>query len=296
MSRSRAAASITAALLLVVGASAVSAQSPAAAPDELARIKSAGVIRINTDPNYAPQSVQKSDGTFEGFDIDTANEIARRLGVSVQFTIIPFDGVVAGSWNDRWDMSVGSVTITPKRKEVLDFTQAYYYTPAQMTATQSSGITTLDGLAGKAICVGSGTTYDQWLEGTLQLVDAPPPATPPAGATPYILQTDQDCAQSVASGRSDFDGWLSSSTTVDTAIAAKTPVIKVGDPVFYESLGVAFDNTVADRASLVEAVNKIVGDMHADGTLSAFSQKWFGSDLTVTAASPAGSPSVSAAP
>ena len=92
---------------------------------------------------------------------------------TVEFEAPSFDLVVAGSWNDRWDMSVGSVTITEPRKDVLDFTQPYAFNPAQMAATTASGITTLDGLAGQAICVGGGTTYQQWLEGTLALVDAP---------------------------------------------------------------------------------------------------------------------------
>jgi polar amino acid transport system substrate-binding protein len=237
--------------------------------------------------------MQNADGTFEGFDIDVANEIGKRLGVAVKFEIFPFDAVTAGGWNDRWDVSVGSVTITPARKGVLDFTQPYYFTPAQMTATVASGITTVDGLAGRAICVGSGTTYLDWLEGKLELVDAPPPAAPPAGATAYVLPTDQECAQSVTSGRSDFDGWLSSSTTIDSALKVGTQVMLVGEPVFYESLAVAFDNTIADRASLIAAVDAIVGEMHADGTLSALSQKWFGLDLTKTLGAPDGSPATS---
>ena len=52
--------------------------------DMLARIKKDGVIRVATDPNYAPQSFQKSDGTFDGFDVAVANEIAKRLGVTDQ--------------------------------------------------------------------------------------------------------------------------------------------------------------------------------------------------------------------
>jgi ABC-type amino acid transport substrate-binding protein len=57
--------------------------------------------------------------------------------------------------------------------------------------------------------------------------------------------------------------------------------VTVGDPVFYESLAVAFDNGVADNDSLVAAVDQIVGDMHADGTLKTLSEKWFGGlDLT----------------
>ena len=49
--------------------------------------------------------------------------------------------------------------------EVLDFSPPYYYTPAQMTASKASGITTLDGLAGKSICAGEATTYLDWLSG-----------------------------------------------------------------------------------------------------------------------------------
>src|SRR5690606_666320 len=114
-----------------------------------------------------------------------------------------------------------------------------------------------------------------WLEGTLELSDAPPPATPPAGATIITLSTDQECAQAAQSGRADFVGWLSSSTTVDAAIKAEAPFVKVGDPVFYESLAVAFDDQVDDRASFVAAVDAIVQSMHEDGTLSELSQKWF---------------------
>ena len=48
------------------------------------------------------------------------------------------------------------MTITKKRLANLDFTEPYYFTPAQMAATKASGITTLEGLAGKTVCVGEG--------------------------------------------------------------------------------------------------------------------------------------------
>jgi polar amino acid transport system substrate-binding protein len=249
--------------------------------DLLAQIKQRGALKVSTDPNYAPQSFLRPDGTFEGFDIDVANEIGKRLGVTVQFETPSFDLVVAGGWNQRWDVSVGSVTITEERKGILDFTKPYYYTPAQMAASQASGVTTLEGLAGKAICVGSQTTYQFWLEGTLALSDAPAPAAPPAGATAFPLETDQLCAQAIASGRTDFDGWLSSSTTVDAAIQAGTPVVLVGEPVFYESLAVAVDKNGPAHAELLTELDRIVAAMHSDGTLTSLSKKWFGGlDLT----------------
>ena len=249
--------------------------------DLLARVREAGVLKVSTDANYEPQSKQNADGSWEGFDVDVANEIGERLGVEVQFETPSFDAVVAGNWSGRWDMSVGSVTITEERKDVLDFTQAYYYTPAQMAATEASGITTLDGFAGKKICVGSATTYQFWLEGTLELSDAPEPAEPPEGAEPFPLGTDQDCAQAVQSGRSDFEGFLTSSTTLKAAIDGGAEFVEVGEPVFYESLGVAFDKSDEAHAEMLAEVDRIVGEMHDDGTLTEFSEKWFdGLDLT----------------
>ena len=173
------------------------------------------------------------------------------------------------------------IAITKKRLDNLDFTDPYYFTPAQMAATTASGITTLEGLAGKTVCVGEGTTYFQWINGELTLGDGSALAPVPAGMQATTLKTDVDCALSVKSGRKDFDGWLSSSTTVAQAIKDGTPMVNVGDPVFYEPLAVATDKSGPAHAELQAALDQIVKDMHADGTLTAFSKKWFeGQDLT----------------
>ena len=71
--------------------------------------------------------------------------------------------------------------------------------------------------------------------------------------------------------------------TIEQALASGIAMTEVGDPVFYESLGVAFDNTVADNDSLVAAVDAIIGEMHEDGTLLTLSQKWFAGKDRVTA-------------
>lgn len=291
------AASPTGAATPTAAASATAATSPSEGPagavcdnlpadaegDLLATICERGTILVSTDPNYAPQSFLNPDGEFEGFDIDTANAIGERLGVDVQFETPSFDAVVAGSWSGRWDISVGSVTVTEARQSILDFTQAYYYTPAQMAVTDDLGITSLDALAGAPICVGLSTTYQQWIEGELALVGSPEPATPPDGATAFPLETDQLCAQSIASGRDDFQAWLSSSTTVQAAINEETPIVTVGDPVFYEALAVAVDKSDEDHDALLAALEEIVGAMHEDGTLSESSMSWFdGLDLTVS--------------
>jgi polar amino acid transport system substrate-binding protein len=251
--------------------------SPSEAPDYLARIMETGVIKVSTDPNYAPQSFLNPDTEeFEGFDIDVATEIAKRLGVDVEFETPDWDAITAGNWSQRWDMSVGSMTITEDRKAAIDFTQPYYYTPAQMATFSDSGIDSVDGFVGKTVCVGKATTYLDWLEGNLRL---PPEAgdvmAPPEGVQATTLKTDVNCAEAWRSGRFEFDGWLSSITTVEGAIVKGFPVAKVGDPVFYEPLAVAFDKSVEDNESLVAEIDRIVGEMHDDGTLTELSKKWF---------------------
>jgi polar amino acid transport system substrate-binding protein len=179
-------------------------------------------------------------------------------------------------------MAVGSVTVTEDRKEVLDFTVPYYFTPAQMATYEASDIQSIDDFAGQTVCVGESTTYLDWMEGTLTLpAEAGAVADPPDGIVSTTLPTDVDCADDWASGRTDFEGWISSITTVEGLIADDYAIRKVGDPIFFEPLAVCFDKAVEDRASLVDAVKQIVLDMHADGTLTAFSEQWFnGIDLT----------------
>jgi polar amino acid transport system substrate-binding protein len=259
-------------------------ESASASPIEgglLDKVLKAGKLVVSTDPNYAPQSAQKPDGTFEGFDIDVATEIAKRLGVTVDWATPDWAVITAGGWSGRWDVSVGSMTVSSERQKVLDFSDPYYYTPAQMAASTASGITTLEGLAGKTVCVGEATTYLDWLQGKkLDFGTLSPTTTPPAGVKVTTQKTDAQCPQLWAAGRNDFEGFLSSSTTVEEAIKANMPMVKVGDPVYAEPLAVAADKAGPDPTDFIAAVTKIVQDMHADGTLKAMSEKWFGLDLT----------------
>jgi polar amino acid transport system substrate-binding protein len=268
--------------LLLIGLMLLVTACQGSGGDALARVKSAGKIVVSTDPNYPPQSLLNEDNQFEGFDIDVATEIAKRLGVKAEFLATDFSAVTAGNWANRWDMSVGSVTITPERSQVLDFTQPYYYTPAQMATRPDTGITTLDGFANKTVCVGADTTYLAWLQGTLKLPESAGPITPPpAGVKATTLETDINCAEAWKAGRNDADGWLSASETVQGAIDQGFPVVAVGDPVFFEPLAVAFDKSVKDNDSLVKAVDDIIGKMHDGGTLKQLSVMWYGGrDLT----------------
>jgi polar amino acid transport system substrate-binding protein len=266
---------------------ATATDGPAGSPtgdDLLDRIQEQGFIRVSTDPNYAPQSFLNEQGELDGFDVAVAREIGERLGVEVRFETPDWLAITAGSWSDRWDMSVGSMTVIEEREEVLDFTQPYYYTPAQIAVLDSSPAQTIDDLAGEVICAGEATTYVLWAEGDLTLGEGGEIAREaPDGMTITTLTTDAECAQAMRAGRTEFTSWISSSTTVDAAIAEDIPLRNLGEPVFYEPLAVAFDKSGPAHDQLVAEVDRIIGEMHSDGTLSELSTEWFdGVDFTVT--------------
>jgi polar amino acid transport system substrate-binding protein len=252
-------------------------------PDDLlAKIKAAGKLRVSTDAAYPPQSELK-DGKWEGFDVDTATEIAKRLGVSVEFTAQDWAVITAGNWGGRWDVSVGSMTITGERVKTFDFSTPYYYTPAQIAASEKSGITDLAGLKGKTVCAGEATTYWQWLTG--QTLDLGPgtivTTKPPEGVKVVTRPTDRDCAEDWKNGRFDFEAWMSSSTTVEQAIKDGIKMVKVGDPQYFEPLAVAVDRNGPAHGDFMQALDGIIFQMHADHFLNDLSTKWFGLDLTV---------------
>ncbi|HET6846824.1 MAG TPA: transporter substrate-binding domain-containing protein [Anaerolineales bacterium] len=265
--------------------------------DLLSDIKARGYILVSTDPNYEPQSFlntsgKRPDGTkcpsdalttaeMQGFDVDVAAELGKRLGVETCFATPDWDVITAGNWANKWDLSVGSMTITPDRQKILDFTHAYYFTPAVVAVAADSGITSLDQLSGQTLCVAASTTYETWLNGNLDLPAETIFAQPPANIKQVVLPTDQECAQAIQAGRKDFVGYVTNETVVDSNISNGLKVVKVGKPVYAEYLAGALDKQASKpTATLLQALNGYIDAMHADGTLSALSNKWFKADLT----------------
>lgn len=256
------------------------------APETLLdRIMANDQIRISTDPAYPPQSsYDEASGTWEGFDIDVAEEISKRLGLTqpVDWQTPSWDVITAGKWNDRWDASVGSMTITSDRAKVLDFTDPYYYTPAGLAVQQGSGINSLDQLAGKTIGVGIATTYELYLERKLDIPGYDFQYLVPEGVTIKTYDTDSSAIQDLVLGR--VDAAFSAVPTLQGAIDNNKPIQLLADPVFYEPLAVAIDKSAPlDPTTLVAKISQIIDEMHQDGTLTALSMKWYGEDLTTNA-------------
>jgi polar amino acid transport system substrate-binding protein len=284
---------LVAAIMLVAVACGDEPSTPAAtgtetmAPqDLLARIQEDGVIRVATDQKYKPQSwYDTKTGEWKGFDVEVAQEIATRLGVTAEIAHRDWETeVTAGAWNDRWDMNVGSMTVTEERTELFAFTPGYYFTPASLAVhtdnTTISDVTTdLDGMK---VCVGKATTYAAYLRHELNI---------PGLEIDFVIDdaqvlefdTDTDALDQLALGDGvRCDAAMTATPTIEQYIIDGGPIEHVGDALYGEPLAIAFDkNAPVDNASLIEEVSRIVDEMHADGTLTELSLKWFNEDITV---------------
>lgn len=303
-------------LLLLLGACAApvapATQPPAAEPatqpaaettaDLLSDIMERGVLRISTDPAYPPQSElvegaappadtrctgeERPANQFSGFDIDVAVELANRLGVEPCFVTPDWTLIVGGNWAGRWDISVGSVTITPERMQVLYFAQPYYTTPAAFYVhADNTTFATVDDLAGARIGVCSGCTYESYLDGTLEIpgetIDY---RVTDAEVTGY--DTDTSALQDLALGDGvRLDAVLTALPTGQAFIDGGNPLKQLGEPVYFEYLAPAIDrNSTLDPQSFLAAVTEQIQAMHTDGALAALSEQYYGSDLVSAAA------------
>jgi polar amino acid transport system substrate-binding protein len=266
------------------GGSGASSAAPTAQPtDALSAVMASGTLRVSTDPNYAPQSFyDQSTGKWQGFDIDVATEIAKRMGLQIEWKTPNWNNITSGHWADRWDVSVGSMTVTPERAKVLDFTTPYYYTPASYAVNKdNTTITGVNDLNGKKIGVCGSCTYEAYLQHKLKIpgetinfqVDN---AQIVSYSTDAVAIKDLELGDGVR-----LDAVISALPTLQEAVKKGEPIKIIGEPLYYEPLAAAIDKSSdLDPTSLVDKVSSVIQQMHEDGTLTQLSKKWYGQDLT----------------
>jgi polar amino acid transport system substrate-binding protein len=258
------------------------ATQPPEAEDLLDEVKAAGKLVVSSDPNYAPQSYLNEAGELVGFDIDVAKEVADRLGVEVEFTTPDWDLITGGNWGGRWDISIGSMTATEQRAEVLWFTDSYYYVPASFAVHKdNTTIQSPSDLSGKKLGLGTATTYEDYLNGVLSMLSGRIVYDPPSGITVAPYGTDQEAIQDLALGDGvRLDAVMSAQPTIQGAIEEGVSIKEIGTPAFYEGLVFALDKSRGPSDKMLAELNNIVAAMHSDGTLTELAAPYYPVDYT----------------
>jgi polar amino acid transport system substrate-binding protein len=225
-----------------------------------------GVVVVANDANYAPQSsIDQATGELVGFDVDVAKRMAEILGLEVQFENPAWETIPAGLNQGRFDVSIGSMTITAERDKTIDFTEPYYYTSGQVFVREGGPqIAGVEDLAGTTVGVGAATTYYDFLKENSE-------------AQVKTYTTDADTFPDLRNGNLDFV--MTAGPTGQQAILEGQPFEFSGAPLYYEDLAFAVGEGETDW---VELLNYAVRTMHEDGSLSEMSKNWYnGLDLTV---------------
>jgi polar amino acid transport system substrate-binding protein len=283
------AAAIALGLLVAIGAqTSAGARRTSGGGDELASIKKRGVLVVATNPQYPPASFLDPSGKWKGFDIDVAQKIANALGVKVKFITPAWDVMTSGHWSGRWDIEVGSMDPIATRQKVLNFVDPpYYYLPASVAVASDATFTSLTQLNGKTIGGNTGTTYELYPQGKLELPVIPyngkghivtPIFTAPFKGYPSDTNALQDL--SLGSGVR-LDAVIAAPTVINASIKSGLKVKLLGKPIFREPLAIGADHS-ANSGSLVKKVDALIAKWHRDGTLSKLSRHWFGLDYSVS--------------
>jgi polar amino acid transport system substrate-binding protein len=278
-------------------ASAAAASSGDPTKDKLAQVQDRGTLVVFVDPDYAPQSMAVKGATraastkcapnqmtgpeVDGYDVVTAKLVAGELGVEPCFVAIPFDEVIAGGWGDRIDVAWGSGALTESRMKALYMTQPYYTTPANFFVKKASSYQKPSDLSGKQIGACSGCTHEQYLKHTLAL---PGEQIDFAVTNPKIVTYAHEPPglHDVATGK--IDAFLCSQPVGVGAIKDGEDLRMLDTQAFTTFKTGYVDKSLTLAAGpFVDAIDKAVKDLIANGKLKAASEKFFGTDYATAA-------------
>ncbi|WP_027177502.1 ABC transporter substrate-binding protein [Maridesulfovibrio bastinii] len=231
--------------------------------DSLERVRKAGEISFAMSGGYPPFNFYNTKNQLVGFDVDVAREVAKRLDLKFKPVTTEWSGIIEGLRSGTYDAILGSMAATAERKKVVNFSTPYYYSGAQLIVSSTSDYTSNSELAGKTIGVVTGTTFTEDAKklgaGDIKLYK---------DDTQTLTELDSGAVDAVITDRVVGANAMNS---------GKFKIKLFGAPLRSEDIAVAFKK---GDDTLLDAVNKVITEMHTDGTLSKISMKWLKTDIT----------------
>ncbi len=229
-------------------------------------IQSSKTVRAATDGTYPPNEFTAADGkTLQGFDIDLANAVGKKLGVTIHFDNAKFDSIITGITAGRYDLAFSSFTDNKERQKKVDFVD-YFNAGTSILVKKGNPehISKLEDLCGKKVALESGTVQVKIAQG----------AKCPGGGSINVTQLPDDATArlQVKTGRAVAD-------MNDFPVAAYTAKTSGGGNDFevvgtqYESApyGVAVSK---DLTGLRDAVKQALQELVTDGSYGQILSKY----------------------
>lgn len=237
-----------------------------ASADRLREIREKGEIVVAMEGTWAPWTYHDEDDNLVGYDVEVAQRIAEKLGVTAVFVEGEWDGLLAGLDAGRYDMMVNGVEITDERAEKYDFTVPYgYIRTAIIVDGDNEEIQSFEDLEGKHTANTISSTYAELAESY--------------GAEVTGVDDLNQTFELLLSGRIDatlnaeltYYDYMKAHPDRNLRIAALTEdASHVAIPL----------RKGEETASLLSAINEALAELSESGELSELSMKYFGNDIS----------------
>jgi len=243
------------AMLLVAGCGGEKKDDkPAEAPQK--------VIKVGTNPDFAPFEFMDKDGKMTGFDIELIQLLGKQMNVKIDLQSMAFDGLVPALQAGNLDMAIAGMTITEERKKSVAFSDPYYKSGlAIMVKKENTSINGEADLKGKKVAVQIGTT------GSMAAHKIEGAIVTDYNATPDVfLELKNDGADAAVNDLPVVQTFLNSEEGKDFKMVGE---LLEGEDYFGIAIAPA-------KKELAEEVNKALAELKENGEYEKLYMKWFG--------------------
>lgn len=220
----------------------------------LDEVKEAGKLVVATSPDFPPfESLE--GGKVVGIEVDLMETICAKLGVELELVQIDFEAVLNGVQAGKYDCGMSGISVTPKREKSMLFTAPYCLAAQCIVVTADSPIASKADLEGKKISVQTATTAEEFCMG--------------AGYDVSAFAANADAKTALTTGK--VQAWVVDDLTAAEMCAGDDSVKILDDKMTTEPYALAF---AFGSETLVEAIDAIIKELVADGTVASLFEKY----------------------
>ncbi len=259
-------APLSAAMLMLTGCNNSSAPAESAEADTASEAPMN--IKIATESSYKPFSYTDADGKLIGYEIELVDALCAQMKAECEVISQDWDGLIPGLNAQKFDAAIAGMSITPERKEVVDFSDPYFHSGIILIGKKGDDIS-IDSLKGQPIASQRSTVASQYLQdehadADIKLYDTQDNA---------YLDLTSGRARAMMSDKVTGIDWLKTDAGKDYEV--KGNEISSDD----DAMGIAFRK----GDPLVAKFNAALAELKDNGTYDQITGSYFGTSSTAAA-------------
>ncbi len=247
-----------------------SADTSAEAADEASEDTEAVVTTVEdgqliwgTNASFPPyESIDNNE--VVGIDADIAAELGERLGLEAVVENMDFDAIIPAVTSGKIDVGIAGMTVNEERLVNVNFSTPYVEAGQVIVVPEGSDITSVEDLNGKIIGVQRGTTGDDYVSDAENGIEA---------AEIQRFSSAVETGQALLSNK--IEVIVIDNQPAKSIVNANEGLEILPDPLTSEQYAICVSK---DNEALLDAINAVLADMEADGTLQAIFDEYLVED------------------